>query len=578
MKRILRAPELYLLLVFVCCVAMAIFSNPKISDAEFSFEGTVSSVELPLSQRIPPHRAFGVSMNVDRGIFSKFSMRIIPDDCLESLSVGGKDIRVDTLPGRCDYSKGIELSPEMLPELPAEGMIPVQMRLRNHGGPGGVSAEIVPAGFPWRLFQIFFTLDFLLLVAVILRRFHMPGGCILLVLLSTLLHIGYTLETPYATRAYDVEGHMAYIRYIADNREIPDADACWTCYHPPVYYTAAAPIWKMAEFLHFPQPRAVQWAMVVLSVVTVACGIFALRLFLRGPAFAVAAILWAFFPELILTAPRIGNDQLFFAAHGICLLMAFVYIFERKPWSLAVGAVAAAVAYGTKSTGVVTFAIWFVGLLLGYFPRERLLPKLGEWLGLGIAGILGTFILIWTFGGDSLIGNADGLNGALKVGAGSKNFLYFDLPGFLTTSYASAWSDEGGRQFFWNYLMKTSLFGEFKIREDSLGEWLAGLMNFSFVFLLLFAAVGFWKKNVDKAVLLLLAQGLLFIAAMISLRIEVPYSCSTDFRYITPVILSFVPFVGWGIFKEGASVKWKAFGLFISAVFVGATCILYLSL
>ncbi len=577
MKRIFRAPELYLFFVLVCCVLTAIFSNPKVSDAEFSFEGAVSSVELPLSQRIPPHRAFGVSMNVDRGIFSKFSMRIIPDDCLESLSVGGENVRIDTLPGRCDYSKGVELSPEMLPEM-APGKIPVQMRLRNHGGPGGVSVEVVPAGFAWRLFQILFTLDFLLLVAAILRRFHMPGGCILLVLFSTLLHIGYALETPYTARAYDVDGHMAYIRHVADNREIPDADACWTCYHPPVYYVATAPVWKVAEIFHFPQPRAVQWAMVVLSVVTVACGVFSLRLSLRGPAFAVAAILWAFWPELVLTAPRIGNDQLFFAVHGICLLTALLYVVERKSWSLVVGAIAAAVAYGTKSTGIVTFAIWLTGFFLGYFPRERWLPKVGEWLGLCIAGVLGIFVLIWTLGGDALIGNASGLNGALKVGAGPANFLYFDLPGFLTTTYTSAWSDEGGRQFFWNYLMKTSLFGEFKIREDAVGEWLAGLMNLSFVFLLFFAVVGFWKKRMDKIALLLLVQGFLFIAAMISLRLEVPYACSTDFRYITPVVLSFVPFVGWGIFKECASVKWRVFGLFVTAVFVGATCILYLSL
>ena len=27
--------------------------------------------------------------------------------------------------------------------------------------------------------------------------------------------------------------------------------------------------------------------------------------------------------------------------------------------------------------------------------------------------------------------------------------------------FTSSWVDDGGRQYFWNYLLKTSLFGEF---------------------------------------------------------------------------------------------------------------------
>ena len=46
------------------------------------------------------------------------------------------------------------------------------------------------------------------------------------------------------------------------------------------------------------------------------------------------------------------------------------------------------------------------------------------------------------------------------------NVLCFDIPGFLSTVYMDAWHDEGGRQYFWNFLLKTLLFGKFKIRTD----------------------------------------------------------------------------------------------------------------
>lgn len=50
------------------------------------------------------------------------------------------------------------------------------------------------------------------------------------------------------------------------------------------------------------------------------------------------------------------------------------------------------------------------------------------------------------------------------------NVLCFDIPGFLSTVYMDAWHDEGGRQYFWNFLLKTLLFGKFKIRTDFLLE------------------------------------------------------------------------------------------------------------
>ena len=68
----------------------------------------------------------------------------------------------------------------------------------------------------------------------------------------------------------------------------------------------------------------------------------------------------------------------------------------------------------------------------------------------------------------------------------------------------------------------------------------------------------------------------LFIAALMFLRIKVPYSCSNDFRYIAPVVLSFIPFVAMGVNVEGGSLKWKVLGYALVAGFVLSTVILYI--
>ena len=55
-----------------------------------------------------------------------------------------------------------------------------------------------------------------------------------------------------------------------------------------------------------------------------------------------------------------------------------------------------------------------------------------------------------------------------------------------------------------------------------------------------------WNR---KAVLFAL-HGVLFLTAAILFRVQYPFSCSNDFRYIVPVLLSVAPFVACGIETE----------------------------
>ena len=578
MKKFLKLPELYMALVLVLCAIFTVWSEPSISNVHLIVDGVDEEVSLPISAEVPDHRTFYAKMDVSNLHFPSYTYHIIPDDCLERLMVNGERVSLDSVQNRCDYRNGMLLSSKLFPAAGEDGVLHMDFALKDKGGPGGVSVEIYQSGFLWRLFQVFFALDFFVLAFFLLRRYRVPVPFALLILVATLCHVIYTEATPYTARTHDVDGHVDYIEYIVDHHRIPANDVCWSCYHPPVYYTMMAPAWAVAKSVGFPPARAVQWATFLLSFILVATGVGVLRLVMQGPALGVAAVLWAFFPSLFLVAPRIGNDQLFFLAHVICLCAALSYIVKQKAVSLVIGAIACWAAFWTKSTGSVTICIWLAGFVLGYFPRAKLLPKAGEWAGLGVMFALALSIGAKLFLGDDLVGNASGLNGRLRVMTEPVNFLYFDIPGFLSTVYTDAWHDEGGRQYFWNYLLKSALFGEFKIRTDTFGIWVATILNYSFFGLLIFAAVGFWKKKIDKRALLLLVNALAFVGAVAVLRLKVPYSCSNDFRYVLPLALSFVPFVGWGIFKENASLKWEVAGVACSAVFVISSCLLYLLL
>ena len=75
---------------------------------------------------------------------------------------------------------------------------------------------------------------------------------------------------------------------------------------------------------------------------------------------------------------------------------------------------------------------------------------------------------------------------------------------------------------------------------------------------------------------ILLLQAAAFFGALMVLRIKVPFSCSNDFRYIAPVVLSIVPFMATGVTLEGSSVKWKVLGYVLVATFALSTVILYI--
>src|SRR5690606_25210479 len=60
------------------------------------------------------------------------------------------------------------------------------------------------------------------------------------------------------------------------------------------------------------------------------------------------------------------------------------------------------------------------------------------------------------------IDNIDGLSHANIVGNTASNYFWFDAKFFITEPFTDPYDDRLCRQFFWNYLGKTGLFGEFK--------------------------------------------------------------------------------------------------------------------
>jgi hypothetical protein len=178
--------------------------------------------------------------------------------------------------------------------------------------------------------------------------------------------------------------------------------------------------------------------------------------------------------------------------------------------------------------------------------------------------------------GGELVGNAGSLNSAMRVPNEAFNYLFFDLRNFLENPYTHGWDSSMGRDYFWNFALKSSLFGEWGMLQTSAGRLLATIISVLLLGIIVYAIRGFWKTRLGFVHWILLLQGVAFIAALMALRIKYPFACSSDFRYILPVLLSFTPFVAWGVTLKESSANWKAVGYTLVPAFIVSSAVLYI--
>jgi len=563
-----RFPEVVFLAGTLLFVLLINFSQAKISNVTLNRNGVTETATLPISVPMEQGEVFDVNFDVSKGLASDFNINIHPDDCVVALVVNNVTFPHTSYPGHCSWNQGFDLSYEEIKTHlgPDVSEFHMSFMVRNKSGLGGMLTSVSSTGMAANVFSVFFWLNVLGLFFSIGSRFRIDKRLILCFFVGFLLRVGYAQDTFYDQRGHDVGGHLHYVRIIADEHRIPASGDCWTCYHPPVYYTLAAGAWNFSKLVGFAQAPFVQDFSLFVSLLALGFGLACLKKVLTGVPLIAAAILWCVWPSFIMASARIGNDILFYGFYVASLWGIVSYLKTNKGAHFLIAVIAATLSYWTKSSGAVAFAL--IGLVVVIHFVPRLLDKVSrtEWISLGLfvvsCSVVAYFVLF-----HKIVGNAGGLDDTVLISNAPGNFLYFDLKAFLTNPYIDPWHDELGRQYFWNYLAKTSLFGEFTLLNTVLGKWMATICSACLLGFIAFAVVGFFKKKMDKVNLVLFVQMLLFVVAMIALRLKYPYSCSNDFRYIIPVLLSCLPWSAEGMFGKDVALKVKVVGALLVVAF-----------
>jgi hypothetical protein len=170
-------------------------------------------------------------------------------------------------------------------------------------------------------------------------------------------------------------------------------------------------------------------------------------------------------------------------------------------------------------------------------------------------------------------------NNRLFVENKAQNYLWFDLKTFITQPYTSAWDDNLGRKYELNYLLKTSLFGEWQYDYD-INKNFAIIISFILILMILYMFSGFIFMN-KSDYLKNFSIILIFIFYIIlgnMIRIASNGEVQSDFRYIFPVIIPFCYLYGNSllIFTKKNYKKLEYSGYILAILFASFCFLFYL--
>jgi len=482
--------------------------------------------------------------------------QVVADDCIEKLTVNEQAAGGNIIPF-CDLAHGRVLH---LGSLLHAGTNPVAMTIQNFGG---------PASYSWRIAwwdPLLLGIRALLLIGLLVSAVLIVKGLALsgsprtlfgIFCFGAVLRLLYLFATPYQIRAYDADGHLEYIRYVAQHLALPPIKDGWEFYQAPLYYVFTGLWVHVATAFGRALPlltRDIQWIAFFSSVLALAgLGWIATLLFShkekveRVLFFASLAVL----PSLVFLSARINNDVFLVLWEIFCLgfLIKWWQSGRWLHWWIALLLLALSIL--TKTNGLLLVPVAFLLLVLKQHLSLRKKVLTGA-----ISLLLLTLATGWMFtlrNGASLnqplVVNTGNLSSALFVKNTVETFSEFNPLRMIVRPYNNPWDDAAGRQYFWEYFFKSAFFGEFDL-GTTLKPLASAIILCGFL-ALLYAVYGAWmciRKEGWLTLPLWSAAGLLLAGHALH-RFVTPHSCAQDFRFSLLVSVPVIFFAVRGLHR-----------------------------
>ena len=501
------------------------------------------------------------------------------DDCLQRVSANGKAIVDKRLPYcnwydrvTIDVSDGVHIGSNSL-----------TLRVRNGKGAGSVRVGAAHASWLFR----FYLGSVIALIAAfgvwwfIRAKTIAAKVTVSFVIAGILLRIVYAAYTEFDTRAYDWDGHLEYIRFIADHWMLPVGNQGWEFHQQPLYYLFGGGVLWVMRVLHAQDSfvPVMQFFSLIMSVGTLCIGAWIASMLFpereKRSAFERFAFvgLVATLPNLVMFSSRVNNDvpTTLFVFLTIAFLVQWWKRASLESWAAVSGF--AALALLTKSSALpvlVPIAIAFVLRKDSWKNRCINVSFLALLLGIVLGGTFVVRVLVQGQHELVPVWVTSGLRVKNFVGA----YTTFNPWQVLMHPFNHNWIDDERRQYLCEYFFKSAFFGEWGF--GSFFDTGATIVLSSALVL-----IPAWLWGVVRSLRKPFAIPFMFgafmatsLLALATFRYMHPNSSNQELRYIAFVILPMAYFLARGI----ASMRYRwPFTIVAAVMFAGSSAFLLLA-
>lgn len=381
-------------------------------------------------------------------------------------------------------------------------------------------------------------------------RAKLDRGVIVVLLAGLGLYVVYLGYTSFGERNYDAGVQLEYIEYIVKHKVRPPASKCLVCHHPPLYYYCGAVVYAFFKATGLAATTVgLQLFGLLLILVFIGYGAATIALMVKDPRDQrIAVALMVFWPYTVHNSVRLHNDSMACAWMAVACFYLVRWSLKERPADLFLTALFTALGLWTKSSVYALVPVIGLALVIRFFRSRDKLRLVAR--GTAAVGILLGALVLNARGKETpqaknaplchkILGNACDIHKGQFVENKIQNYLYVDLPTFLHEPYAMAERDWSGRKFFWNHLLKSSLFGTHNTVPDrktayEVNRYAAQALNILMLGMCAYLVLGALSGRVRGFRRHWVSVSLVgsSIAFMIGFRALIPAPHHTDFRHV----------------------------------------------
>jgi hypothetical protein len=525
-----------------------------------------TSTELPLAKEL--RGAVDIDLQFNKPLLAGNELHLVPDERLLSLTVNNTPIDLTGIAASRlkNWQRGLNIN---LDDTLHTGSNTLHARIENNSGNGGIAIE--PAlGVQLSLAYALLFIGAALVFHIMSTTLRVRAPLRWIGIFSLAWVVSYWAQTPYATRQFDLfegGGHLDYLRYLLTHMALPPAHGGWEYHQPPAYYLTAMWFYRLGEYLPWlGWQNLLRLCSLLYWMVFLSAGLAIVQHLLAHNAKqqCYAAFAFCCWPAGFIHSIRTGNDVALYAWYTLGLLATCRWWQSGDRRHFGWAGIYCVLAMLSKANGLALVAT--LGALLAIrtwrsLASQRSSPEPDtQWLlvtyALTVMLAVGVsfapkLIAQWHGNGnDWLLGGvANSINQRLRVANDWPHLLGFDFTTYIQHPWMSSWDDQAGRQYFWNYLLRSAISSEFSFRDAIVPMALACgiLLLLTIVRVLVRVVVMAHHAWLHRSVTLcrrlwkilpVLISGMALLVLLAAYRHKAPYAPNTDFRYIYPALLT----------------------------------------